>query len=460
MSEPSQQAFDVAVVGAGLSGLIAARALVAAGLSTVVLEARDRVGGRTFSRNVGEAVFDLGGQYLGLKQHRMLQLVSELGLHRTATPHTGTKWIELGARRASYDSAIPKMPPLALIQVQLFLSRVDRISRGIQSAAPWTASNAAALDRQTVESWWRRFIFGRDAHLLLQHTIRMTFGCEADEMSLLSLLQYTSGAHGLSHMTATEGGSQEEYLTEGTQEISKRIAAKLGDRVVLSAPVRRIAQDESGVTVRADSGVWRAQRVIIAMPPLLTGRIDYSPTLPLNRTALVQRFPMGAVIKCIALYDRPFWRERGYSGEVISDRGAVGVAFDCTKANGKQPALVGFIEGARARAWSDRSPEERRRTVLRELAGFLGPEAEQPTEYFDQDWTAEQWTGGCSAGHATTGALSHYGPALREPIGRIHWAGTETAREWFGYMEGAVEAGERAADEVIARRDKATAPVF
>jgi monoamine oxidase len=442
---------DVVVVGAGLSGLTAARMLAAAGRDVVVLEARDRVGGRTFSRTVGEAVFDLGGQYLGRKQERIHRVVRDLGLHVTPTLHSGTKWIQLGEHRSTYNSAIPKLSPLTLIQVQLFLSRVDRLSRRVRSEAPWTAGDASSLDMQTVESWWRRFAFGRDLHLMLQHTIRMTFGCEADEMSLLSLLQCTSGAHGLAYMTATDGGSQEEYLTEGTHEISRRIAASLGDRIVLSAAARRIVHDERSVTIHSDAGVTRAQSVIIAIPPMLTGRIEYEPALPLMRTALTQRFPMGAVIKCIALYDRPFWRERGYSGEVINDRGAVGFILDCTKANGTQPALVGFIEGARARTWSDRSAEERRATVLGEFASFLGPEAEHPTDYFDQDWTAEQWTGGCSASFATPGTLSHYGSALREPIGRIHWAGTETAREWFGYMEGAIEAGERAAQEVIAR---------
>ena len=186
------------------------------------------------------------------------------------------------------------------------------------------------------------------------------------------------------------------------------------------------------------------------MPPIVSAQIDYEPTLPLIRTALTQRFLMGAAIKCIALYDRPFWKDRGFSGELISDQGAVGYALDGTKENGKQPALTAFMEGLRAREWSDRTSDERRSVVLRELAAFFGPEAEHPTDYFDQDWTAEQWTRGCSAGFATPGTLSHYGPALREPIGRIHWAGSETAREWFGYMEGAIESGERAAREVLA----------
>jgi len=449
-SAASPREVEVLVVGAGLAGLTAARALDRAGMSVAVLEARDRVGGRTWSRRAGGATFDLGGQYVGEKQTRVQALARELGLTEVPTPHTGRTWIELAGRRTSYSGGVPKLPISTLLQVQLFISLLDRAARGIPPGEPWNASAAARLDGQTVESWFRRFTFGHSAHAMLRLTNRMTFGAEADEMSLLSLLQYTSSARGLGYMTSIEGGSQQGYLVEGTQSLSLGIAEKLGDRVVLGAPVRRIAQDESGVTLHGNGGSWRARHAIVAMPPLLAGGIDYEPALPPARTALTQRFPMGAVIKCIALYERAFWRERGFSGEVISDAGAVGYALDSTKSGGGPPALVGFIEGAAARTWSGR-PEERRRTVLAELARFFGDEALAPVEYFDQDWVAEPWTRGCSAGFAVPGTLSRYGPALRAPCGRIHWAGSETAREWFGYMEGAIESGERAAAEVLER---------
>jgi monoamine oxidase len=252
-------------------------------------------------------------------------------------------------------------------------------------------------------------------------------------------------------MTAIEGGTQHGYFVEGSQELSKRLAQSLGEGVVLCAPARRIAQDAEGVRIETDAGTWRAPRAIVAIPPILSARIEYDPPLPAARAALAQRFPMGAAIKCIALYERAFWRERGFSGEAIGDGGPVGFVLDASKAGGRQPALVGFVEGATARLWSARPPDERRRAVLRDFAGFFGPEAERPSEYLELDWTAEAWTGGCSAGFTTPGALSRFGPALREPVGRIHWAGSETASEWFGYMEGAIESGERAAREVLAR---------
>jgi len=442
---------DVVVVGAGLAGLSAARALTSAGVSTAVVEARDRVGGRTLSRAVGKAVFDLGGQYVGAGHERIRSLAREFGLRTAPTPFAGRKWLDLAGRRKSYAGAIPALPPLALVNLQLVLSRLEHLRKQVPAAAPWSAARAAEWDAHTAESWWSRFTFGREAKAMLRHITRMTFGAEADEMSLLSLLHYLSAGRGLDYMTAFENGSQQDYFVDGSQQIALRLAAALGERVIAKAPVRRIAQDANGVAIASDAGDIHARFAVVAIPPLLTCRIEYEPALPAARAALAQRFPMGAAIKCIVLYERRFWKERGFSGEVINDRGPVGYSIDGTKLDGAQPALVAFIEGAPARAWSNRPPEVRRRAVLRDFAAFYGAEAEQPSDYLEQDWTAEPWTGGCSAGFTTPGALSRFGPALREPVGRIHWAGAETATEWFGYMEGALESGERAAREVLAR---------
>jgi monoamine oxidase len=450
MDAEATREVDVLVVGAGLAGLSAARALVAAGAATAVVEARDRVGGRTLSRAAGRGVFDLGAQYVGPDQARLRRLARELAVETAPTPHAGRKWLELAGRRSSYAGAIPGLPPLALLQLQLVIRRLDRAIREVPPASPWSAARARAWDAHTAESWWSRFTFGRSVRAILRQTTRMTFGAESDEMSFLSFLHYLSAAGGLLHMTSIAGGSQQDHFVGGSQQLSQRLAESLGERVVLRAPVRRIVQDGAGARVHTDRGEWRARCVVVAIPPLLAGRIAYEPEVPAARSVLVQRFPMGAAIKCIALYERAFWRERGFSGEAISDRGAVGFVLD-TSHGSSQPALVAFIEGAPARAWSGRPAQERRRAVLRDLAGIFGPEAEQASDYLDQDWIAEPWTGGCSAGFTTPGTLSRFGPALREPVGCIHWAGTETASEWFGYMEGALESGERAAREVLSR---------
>ncbi|HEX2483763.1 MAG TPA: FAD-dependent oxidoreductase [Myxococcota bacterium] len=445
---------EVLVVGAGLAGLSAACAIASAGRSVTVLEARERVGGRTLGRVAGGATFDLGAQYIGAGQERLARLAASLAIEVAPTPHAGRKWLEIGERRGSYAGAVPPLPPLALLQLQLALRGLDRLARRVPGAEPWTARGAARLDASTVEDRFRRSWFlHRDAHALLRHTVRMTFGAEAEEMSLLSLMQYLATAGGFARMLAIENGSQQGYFVQGAQALSLGLAARLGDRVVLGAAVRRLEQSALGVEAQTDAGVVRAARALVAMPPLLAGRIEYAPALPAARTALTERFPMGAAIKCIAVYEKAFWRDDGFSGELISDGGPVGFALDATKPGGP-PALVGFIEGAPARAWGARAPEARRLAVLGQLAGFLGPEALRPAEYLEQDWTAEPYTGGCSAGFATVGTLAPFGAALRAPVGRLHWAGSETAREYFGYMEGALESGERAAAELLVALEK------
>jgi monoamine oxidase len=448
---------DVAIVGSGLAGLTAARTLAAAGARVRILEARDRIGGRTYTRPLGNASFDLGGQYVGAHHERMQTLAAEHGMELAPTPHSGKKWIEVGGRRRTFGGAIPPLPPIALVQLQLAIASLDRAARKIPYGEPWSASSAARWDAHTLESWWARLPFAGSTRALLRLTVRMTFGAEADEMSLLSLLQYAGSHRGLTYLMGIEGASQDKYFAEGAGELAKRLAAPLADRISLSSPVRGIAHGGAGVTLTSDTGSCRARRAIVALPPLLAGRIAYDPLLPGERTTLTDRFPMGAAVKVLALYERAFWRERGFSGEVVSDRGPLGIVFDTSKGGGRQPALVGFIEGTHARAWSARSPDERRKATLAQLAECFGPEAETPIEVVEQDWTAEPWTGGCSSAFAPPGVLSRYGHTLRAPIGRIHWAGTETAREWFGAMEGAVESGERAAREVLAAEGYAAA---
>lgn len=319
----------------------------------------------------------------------------------------------------------------------------------VPSGTPWKAPRAEQHDATSVEAWIARVAFGRDARAMLAHTIRMTFGVEPREMSLLHFLAWIASTGSFADLTGIEGGSVQDGIAGGAQTISQRLTASLGERLVLSAPVRRIAQDDDGVTLESNAGVFRARVAIVAVPPLLAGRIAYEPALPALRDGLTQRFPMGAAIKCVALYQRPFWRDLGFIGEAVGDRGPVGYVLG--ESHGEGGALIAFLEGATARKWSTRPAIERRRAVLADLAHFFGREAEEPAAYVEVDWNAEPWTLGCSAGVLPAGVLTNFGPALREPVGRLHWAGAETAREWFGFMEGAIESGDRATREVLAR---------
>ena len=200
----------------------------------------------------------------------------------------------------------------------------------------------------------------------------------------------------------------------------------------------------------ADGATVRARRVVVALPPPLAARIVFDPPLPGYRDQLTQRTPMGTVVKAMAVYEEPFWRADGLTGQATTDVGAVRLTFDNSPPGGSPGVLLGFVEGARAREFGLLAPEERRRTVVETFVRLFGPRAAKPDRYVERLWAEEEYSRGCYGAHMPTGAWVAYGPALRAPVGPIHWAGSETALIWNGYMDGAVRSGETAAREVSA----------
>jgi monoamine oxidase len=266
---------------------------------------------------------------------------------------------------------------------------------------------------------------------------------------LLHALFYTNSGRGVTSLTGTERGAQQDRIAGGPTAVVERLARQLANPVRTSAPVRRIEQRADGVIVAADGVLARAKRVIVAIPPALASRIDYDPVLPGWRDQLTQKAPQGSVIKVNVLYDEPFWRADGLNGQALGDRGPVKFTFDNSPPDGSSGVLVAFLEGGEARRYARGSAEERRGAVLGSLAAYLGPRAAEPLEVVELDWSAEEWTRGCYGAHFGPGVWTQFGPALSEPVGRIHWAGTETAAVWCGYMDGALQSGERAAAEVL-----------
>lgn len=443
-------AADVVIVGAGLAGLTAARQCVANGLSVRVLEARERVGGRVWSQVMGRATFDRGGQWIGPGQERMYRLVQEFALRTFRTFHDGRKVLEMRGRVSTYKSAIPRLSPLALLRFQVLCNKLQRLSEQVPRAHPWRAARAAEWDATTMADFARRETFMTSVHELLQPGIRTVMGADAGELSLLNFLHYIRSSGSLMAMIEIDDGLQQDRIVGGAQQIAERLAEAVGnERITLGTPVQTIDWRGDHVHVCSDSERYPGRAVIVAVPLTLCQRIRFVPTLPSLRTQLMQRVPMGATVKVLALYERPFWRERGYSGEAVHTDGPVSIVFDNSSANGEQAALVGFVVGSPARGWSERPEAVRRQRVLDAFKRWFGPEASAPTLYEETDWATEEWAGGCPVASFPPGTLSVFGPALRAPIGPIFWAGTETARESTGYMEGAVESGERAAAEVL-----------
>jgi monoamine oxidase len=437
---------EVVVVGAGLAGLAAARRLTAEGIECVVLEARDRVGGRTLNHSIGgDKIVEVGGQWVGPSQTRVLELMRELGLESFSTYSRGEHVVEYEGELHRYTGTIPKLSKRLLADFGQAQWKLDRMARKVPADAPWTAPKAKEWDSQTLWSWMRRNMYtqgGRDALAL---GVEAVWAAQPEDISLLHALFYISSAGGLDALWDTEGGAQDARVVGGSQLISIRMAEELGDRVLLAAPVRRIEYGEDRVVAHADGIEVHARRAIVAMPPTLTCRIAYDPPVPAMRDQLTQRIPQGTVIKCMAIYERPFWRDRGLTGQATSIEGPVKLTFDNSPPDGTPGVLLGFLEGNQARELGAWEPARRRAAVIDCFTRLFGPDAAEPLDYVDKSWADEEWTRGCYGCYMPTGAWTVYGPHLRAPIGPIHWAGAETATVWSGYMDGAVRSGDSAA---------------
>lgn len=455
MPTGSQQS-DVVVVGAGLAGLTAARDVNEAGADVTVLEARERVGGRTLSTALaGEEVVDLGAQWIGPGQDRIQALVDDLDLETFPQYEDGLDRLGVDGDTLSATDTIEALPLHDRLNLYYAIWRLETLRERVDLERPWETRGAARLDEITLGRWKRRHLKTSRSRDVFDAIVRALFTSEPSELSFLYFLYYLHAGGGFESLVSTEGGAQQSRIEGGTQQIAEALAAPLDESVHLEAPVRSIAWDDEGVTVTTDGGTFAGRYAIVAVPPTMAGRIAYDPPLPAARDALTQRMPMGDVVKCVAAYESPFWRAAGYSGGILDADGVVGLAFDDSPPDGQSGALVGFILGERARTWSDRDSDDRRDRVLAEFADHFGGAAADPIAYVDRAWSNERWSGGCYAGNMGPGTMTALGEALREPVGPIHWAGTETAAEWYGYMDGAVRSGERAAREVTDRLDDA-----
>jgi monoamine oxidase len=454
---------DVVVVGAGFAGLTAALKLVRAGRSVIVLEARGRVGGRALNQPIGGGeISERGATFVGPTQNHILALAKEFRVAKFPTFNDGDNvYVNSQGQRSTYSDTGPlgtaPPDPLILPELTQAVLQLDQMSTQVPVGAPWESSQVENWDGQTLETWVRDNSSTEAFRDLVPVATRPIFGAEPRDLSLLFVLFYIAASGNEQNPGTfernfnTRNGAQMWRFVGGSQLLALKIAGRLGQRIHLNSPVERIVQGTAGVTVFTRGLEVHAKRAIVAIPPTLAGRIEYKPKLPAERDQLTQRLPQGTLIKVTVVYEKPFWRDAGLNGTAVSYTGPANVTFDDSPQDGSKGVIFGFVGGDEARLFMRRSPAGRRATVLANFTTYFGSKAAHPLSYFETNWTSEEWTRGCPVAIPGPGTLLAYGPALRRPFGRIHWAGTETSTYWNGYMDGAVRSAERAAREVLDR---------
>jgi monoamine oxidase len=442
---------DVCVVGAGLAGLTAARRLSQAGRSVIVLEARDRVGGRVWTITSRDGVpVDMGGCFVAPHHDRMHALAKEMGVATFKTFVDGDNVLATGGKVRRYRGDIPRVSPVALLSAGQAIARMNAMAKKVPVDAPWDAPRAALWDALSVRAWLSAArVPTRVARDLIEATVRACFAADLSEVSLLNWLFLARSAGGIESLMNIAGGYQDAQFEGGVGQIPNAMAAELGAAVVLGSPVTAVRQAGDRVEVTGDGGAVSARRVVLALPRALAAGIRFDPVLPADHALLLHQVPAGTEVKMVAIYDAPFWRRDGASGATVATDDEIEVTLDTGQPNHSQGVVAGYSAGPRARALAALGEGERRAVFVRTLTRRLGPAAASPLEVMERNWAEEQWTRGCSMGHFPTGVLTQYGRRLREPVGRLHWAGTETASTSYGAMDGAVRSGERVCEEIL-----------
>jgi monoamine oxidase len=447
---------DVVVIGAGLSGLTAAAELQAHGRRPLVLEADDRIGGRTLGYTVVGQSLDAGGAYTGDRHTEVRALAAQLGIRLQATEAPGSALFDL---REMVSRADGRTPPYSALAVGDLLELLDDLAAEVDPYAPGAHPDAARLDRQSVAEWADRVLTHPDARLFVDLLVGEMLACDCTELSLLHLLFYLRSGGGAHYLTAFSGGAQQDRFVGGAHLLCERLAASLDEPPRLRAPVTEIRTDLRGrpLVVRGPDITVECAHAVVAVPPGPASRIHVGPAGTHLSAEAQKSASRSGVVKLHIVYDRPFWAEAGLSGWVTADRGPAGYLIDDSAGRDGLGVLVAFLTGSRAAAYSARPPALRRADVLGSLSRWFGASAERPVAYLEKDWRMQRFVEGCYAAVPERGWWARLGKAAfahapDNSDGRIQWAGTERSPAFYGHLEGAVRSGRVAARSVLDSR--------
>lgn len=463
LSTTVPESVDVAVIGAGLAGLTAAQHLLDAGKSVIVLEARNRVGGKVYNQPLKNGgVTEVGAEFVGPTQDAVLALIKELGLETFDTYNQGKSVFWRNNTRTAYaaDPQLGVIPPVgedALIQIATTQAELDGWAATINTSAPWEHAQAAEWDKQTFEQYLASAALVADAHLVLSTALKGILSVEPREVSLLYVLAYIAAAGNettvgdLTRLVDVTDAAQEKRVVGGTGLIPTRLAEKVGTKhIALNAAVSCVTKSAKGYTITSQAGTVRAKKVVLALAPPLVNRIQFSPPLPASRQRLNKEMRMATIGKGIPIYDTPFWRtQENLNAQVFSDRGSVRVTFDSTPEDTAFGAILGFILGDEIRAIDKLAPKAAQKQILSDYTRYFGKSAANITEFVLYRWDLEEYSWGGPVAIAPPNMLSRYGSALRKSVDGLHFAGTETSIYWTGYMDGAIRSGQRVAKEIV-----------
>lgn len=445
---PSIESWNVIIVGAGFAGLKAALELQKAGKRVLILEAQDRVGGRAkYGEICGQAI-DTGGQWLGAQQHRLRALAQQFHVQTYPQYIKGKSLLCLN-NEVSQFQLIPKLPLASYFSLAQVYYVWQRDMKTLPVNQPWLAKQAQHWDSLTLDTWLETNIHNQTTREFTRLIIRAILCIEASQTSYLFFLECLRQGQGIKVMADVQGGAQQDKFLGGAWQIAQKMSEPLKDCIVLNSPVLSIQQGTGGVEVKCKNQSYKAEKVIITAPPQYVAQIEFTPQLPIKKQSLLNGMAMGNVIKFHIAYPTPFWRHKGLNGSVLSPDRHIGLVFDQSPDDEHIGIFVGLIEGHHAVSMAKLSQEERKQQVISDLTHYFGSEAKQPLEYVDYNWDEAEWTLGGYAAHMKPGILFNFGEAIREPFQNIHWAGTETATEFMGYYEGALESANRVTKEIL-----------